>query len=206
MSRFINPVTQYGDSALDPLIDGKLFFFESGSATLKDIFSDVNESIPLANPVILTGDGSVPNIFYSGSARVKLTDRDEVQRWDRDPVGGDSGAGNNFSDWNNLTIYSIPDYVIGSDSNIYCSFINNNQSNDPVSSPAAWEQVEFIGIFNLNITYAINDIVKASDGNLYRSIAGGNIGNDPISTADWTAAVDITGTDLALTQATALSF
>lgn len=205
MPRSVNPVPQYLGDDGNPLAFGKMFYFESGSATLKDLFSDEDLSIPASNPRILTGSGRLPNTFYSGSVRQKLTDKDEVQFFDVDPVtSGTSGGA--FEDWNSVRTYNIPDYVIGSDNNIYRSSINANENNDPVSSSTAWEQVEFIGIFNLNITYAANDIVKGSDGNLYRSLAGSNIGNDPTSTAAWTAAVDITGTDLALTQATALSF
>lgn len=206
MGRYIDPRTQYFDDSGQPLIAGKVFIFESGSALNKDLFFDVNLNIVAPNPVTLSSSGRMPNTFFSGSARAKLTDADDVQFWDIDPIETTSGGQGGFPDWNAASIYNIPDYVIGSDDKIYCSFINANQDNDPVSTPAAWEQVEFIGIFNLNVTYAINDIVKGSDGNLYRSIAGGNIGNDPISTNDWTAAVDITGSTLARTYASALSF
>lgn len=209
MGRYIDPRPQYLSDDGDPLIEGKVFIFESGSATLKDIFFDTSREIPAPNPVILSASGRMPNTFFSGTAKATLTDSDEVQFWSIDPIESTSSGQGGFPDWNAITVWEIPNYVIGSDDNIYCSFINDNQDNNPLTTPTAWEEVEFTSIWNPNITYGITprpDTVKASDGNFYKTIAGGNLGNDPISTAAWTAAVDITGTDLALTQATALSF
>lgn len=181
MGRFINPVPQYSGDDKEPLIDGKLFFFESGSATLKDVFADVNESIPLSNPVILSGAGRVPNIFYSGSARVKLTDSDEVQIYDRDPVETSSSGQGGFPDWNSVSIWNIPDVVVGGDERFYISLTNGNQGNDPTTSPLNWSEIKFTGVFNVNETYEIADIVQASDGLLYVSKSNGNLNNDPLT-------------------------
>jgi hypothetical protein len=184
MTRFINPVPQFGDDAGQPLPEGKLYFFESGSATLKDIFNDVNRSIPQANPVILTGAGRVPNIFYDGSARVKLTDSDDVQIWDRDPVGGESGEGQ-FSDWNSLTIFDTSD-IVREDGLFYISLTDNNQGNSPSASPINWSQIKFIGAYNTNETYSIGDIAQGSDNLLYSSKTNGNLNNNPTTdTTNW---------------------
>ena len=45
----------------NPLISGKLFFFESGTNTDIDTFSDVALAITNTNPVILTAAGRQPN-------------------------------------------------------------------------------------------------------------------------------------------------
>ncbi len=87
MARFRSIGIQYLDGAGDPLIDGKLFFFESGTTTPKDTFADINETILNTNPVILSGEGRQPNIFFTGSARGILTDSDDVQIEERDPIG-----------------------------------------------------------------------------------------------------------------------
>lgn len=180
MSRYTDPRTQYFDSAGDPLVKGKLFFFDSGTSTEKSTFSDISETKANPDPVILTADGRVPNIFFTGAARVKLTDKNSVQLFDVDPVGGDTAAGQ-FSDFDNQTIYGSRAIVIGSDGNYYSSLSSGNQSNDPTTSPAFWLQVEFINIFNTNRTFGLNETAKASDGLLYRSLVANNTGNDPAS-------------------------
>ena len=72
-SRYQNPRPQYLDISGDPLLSSQLNFYETGTLTRKDTFADVDLTIVNANPVLLAADGSVPNIFYGGSARVILT-------------------------------------------------------------------------------------------------------------------------------------
>jgi hypothetical protein len=180
MARFGNPVTQYLDDAGNPLINGKLYFYESGTTTLKDTYSDVNLSIANPNPVLLSGSGRMPNVFFNGTARVVLTKNDDTQIWDRDPVGGEAEEGV-FSPWNLLTVYNVPDIVVGSDGNFYISITNGNQNNDPTTSPSNWTQFRLVRVWNTNETYEANQIVEGSDGLLYTSTVGGNVGNDPTS-------------------------
>ena len=185
MSRFANPATQYLDDAGNPLVSGKLYFFESDTDTPKVTYADVNLSIANTHPVILTGSGRVPNIFFDGTARVKLTDSDDVQIFDKDPAGGDD-AGGNFDEWSPLVIYSENSIVAGSDGNFYISFISGNEGNDPTITPSAWQQIEFINIWNTNVTYDIGDTVKAADNLFYVSLTEPNQGNDPTSSpSDW---------------------
>ena len=185
MSRFANPTTQYLDDAGNPLVSGKLYFFESDTDTPKATYADVNLSIANTHPVILTGSGRVPNIFFDGTARVKLTDSDDVQIFDKDPVGGDD-AGGNFDEWSPLIIYSENSIVAGSDGNFYIPFISGNEGNDPTITPSAWQQIEFINIWNTNVTYDIGDTVKASDNLFYIALTEPNQGNDPTSSpSDW---------------------
>jgi len=66
MGRYIDPRPQYYDDAANPLASGKVYIYTSGSAVLKDIFSDINESIPADNPVILSASGRMTNTFFSG--------------------------------------------------------------------------------------------------------------------------------------------
>lgn len=186
MARYVDPRPQYFDNAGAPLVEGKVFIFESGSNTLKDIFRDVNESIAAENPVILSASGRMPNTFFSGSARGKLTDADEVQFWDIDPIGSSTGEGA-FSDWNAETIYDIPDIVVGTDDRFYQSITNGNQGNDPTVDLVNWSEIKFIGVYNANQTYSINDVVQGSDGLLYKSNTNSNTGNNPVTdSVNWT--------------------
>lgn len=178
MARFGTIGTQYFDDAGDPLISGKLYFYESGTTTAKDTFADVNLSIPNANPVLLTAAGRQPNIFFNGSARVVLTTSAGVQVEVRDPVGGESQQGA-FSDWNTVTIYNKQDIVIGPDGLYYVSITDGNQGNDPTTSAPNWTRVSFLKTWNVNETYSVNDLVQASNGYLYVSTINANLGNDP---------------------------
>lgn len=179
MARFGSIGTQYFDNAGDPLIEGKLFFFESGSTTDKDTFSDVGlaQDKLNENPVELSAAGRQPNIFFSGSVRVVLTKNDGTQIEVRDPIGGE-GLEGSFAPWNALTIYNKPDIVIRNDL-FYISIADANQANDPVLSPINWSQIKFLGVYNTNQTYVIDDIAQGSDGLLYISRTNGNISNDP---------------------------
>ena len=188
MSRFGSLGTQYFDDAGDPLVSGKVHFFEPGTNTAKTTYADVNLTIPNANPVLLTAAGRQPNIFFSGSARAILTSGDDVQVEVRDPVGGDDSDGA-FTDWNADTVYNIPDIVIGSDGNFYLSITDGNEANDPTASPVNWTQIRFIRVWNVNETYSIRQIVQGSGGLLYRSLTDSNTGNDPIADlANWGSA------------------
>ena len=185
MARFENPVPQFGDDALDPLVSGKLYFYDSGSNNPKTNYADVNLSIANSNPVILSGSGRLPNVFFDGTAKVRLTDSDDVQYWERDPVGG--GAEGAFSDWDALTSYGLHDIVEGSDNNFYLSLSTNNQGSDPVSSPTNWSQIKFVGVYNVNEVYDLHDVAQGSDGLLYISQANSNQGNPTTDSTKWGA-------------------
>ena len=136
MARLVPAFEQFFDSAGNPLVKGKLYFYESGSSTLeRETFSNSDNTISNANPVILNGDGRAPNIFGGGSYRVVLTDRDDVQILSRDPVGGDTGT--TFgADWNSTTTYGLYD-VIREDGQYWISESTGNIGNNPSSDSGA---------------------------------------------------------------------
>ena len=174
------------------LVNGTLTFYETGTTTLKTVYSDVNLGTPIANPVSLGSLGEEPNIFFAGSARVIGKDSDGVQVFDRDPIGDDAAVGE-FGAWDSNTVYAINDLVTGSNGNRYRSLQNTNQGNDPTLSPGAnqyWEHIKFIPTWNNTISYALNDFV-VKDGSIYRSLGGSNLNNDPATDdGNWTVAID----------------
>lgn len=196
MARYSNPVPQILDSVADPIPGAKLFFFEPGTTTEKDTFSDSGLTTPNTNPVIADSNGRYGDIFLDGIYKVVQQDAsgtptgfDGVTIWTRDPVG-DTTEGQ-FQLWLNDNIYNIPDLVLGSDDNYYRSLIDSNQGNDPTSTPSAWEQIEFERIYNANIPYGLGDRAIGSDGMLYFSMIASNLNNNPVTetTADnWRAA------------------
>jgi DNA-binding beta-propeller fold protein YncE len=174
MARF-GDFDQYLDNAGDPLAEGKLYFYESGTTTPKITYADINNSIPNTNPVLLSAAGRQPNIFFNGVAKVILTDNDDVQIAVRDPVGE---TGTNFGDqWVATKIYNATDVVLGSDGVFYRSLINGNQGNNPVTTSGSWTLLYSVE-WNAGITYQVGAVVTY-DGEQYQSLQSSNLNQNP---------------------------
>ena len=170
MARFGDLDTQYFDDAGNPLVNGKVYFYESGTTTLKNTFADVNLSIPNTNPVILTAAGRQPNIFFDGVAKAILTSNSDVQILVRDPVGE---TATDFGDeWVATKIYGANDVVLGSDGVYYRSLVSGNQNNNPVSTTNFWTLLYSVE-WNAGITYQVGAVVTY-DGEQYQSLQGSN--------------------------------
>ena len=174
--RFTNPVPQYLSNIGLLLPGGKLFFFESGTSTGKDTFNDPDGDTANTNPLIIDGAGRVPNCFYDGAAKVRLTDANDVLIWERDPVLA-GGGGFSFADYNSVTTYSQGDIVMFND-RLYQSKTSQNQNNQPDTSLTQWEEIEFNRVYNSTTTYILNDIVTDAGFN-YRSLNASNTNNTP---------------------------
>ena len=138
MSSFGN-LEQYFDAAGNPLINGFLYFFESGSNnTEKTTFADSDQKIENTHPVELKADGRQPAIFFTGSARVILTTLNGLgEQLDfQDPVGGDTGF-TYGSPWLDFRTYAEGD-VARFDNVYYQSLSNGNIDNQPDISPTFW--------------------------------------------------------------------
>jgi len=182
MARF-GDFDQYLDDAGDPLVQGKLYFYESGTTTPKTTYADINNSIPNTNPVLLSAAGRQPNIFFDGVAKVILTDNNDVQIAVRDPAGE---TGTDFGDaWVATKIYSALDVVLGSDGIYYRSLVNGNQNNNPVTSTGYWTLLYSIE-WNAGISYKEGSVVTY-DGEQYQSLTNSNLNNNPsTSPSNWT--------------------
>ncbi len=85
--RFSNPNYQFFDENGDPLAGGKLEFFESGTSTPQDTFSDDALTVPNTNPKILDSAGRAGDIFFTSSDyKVVLKKADDTVVWTADPV------------------------------------------------------------------------------------------------------------------------
>ena len=178
MARVLDAFTQFFDGNGDPLVSGKLYFYESGTNnTDKATYADISESIPNTNPVILDGEGRCPNVFGTGAYNIVSTSSDDIQIQQFDPViaGQDAGA---FAPWNSASVYAEGDIVTASDGKYYRSLVASNQNQDPTTSPDKWEELKFIGVWNTNSVYEIDDIV-VHNGLLYESLTDANTGNTP---------------------------
>ena len=182
MARFGEINAQYFDDAGDPLSSGKIYFYETGTTTLKDTFSDINQTIANTNPVVLTAAGRQPNIFFSGTAKAILVDKNDVQILVRDPVGQTASV---FGDgWVATKIYSADAVVLGSDGQYYRSLAAGNQNNDPTSTSGYWTLLYSVE-WNAGITYQVGAVVSYNNIQ-YQSLQNSNLNNNPSSaTAYW---------------------
>tara|TARA_R110000782_G_scaffold224221_1_gene311202 strand:+ start:2884 stop:3873 length:990 start_codon:yes stop_codon:yes gene_type:complete len=177
MARLSNPVPQILDSNGNPSGGAKVYFFEVGTTTPKNTYSDAGLSIANANPVVTDSAGRLPSTFLDGNYKVVAKDADGVTLWTRDPVGETSTG--QMSLWVNDQVYNIPEIVRGSNDSYYRSLIDNNQGNDPISDAVNWERLRFGRVWNASITYAATDSVYFTDGNLYLSLLSTNLNQNP---------------------------
>jgi hypothetical protein len=181
MARF-GDFDQYLDNAGDPLVSGKIYFYESGTTTFKTTYADVNNSIPNTNPVILTAAGRQPNVFFDGVAKAVLTNSSDVQIAVRDPVGQTESA---FGDqWVATKIYNATDVVLGSNGIFYRSLTNGNQNNNPINTSGFWTLLYSVE-WNAGISYSTGDVVLYGTTQ-YQSLQDSNLNQNPSTvTAYW---------------------
>lgn len=84
-SRFVAPFFDAG-SGIKPSDGSQLFFYETGTSTPKDTYTDSAATTPNANPVIADSTGVFSDIFITGTYKVVLKDKNDVQTWEADPV------------------------------------------------------------------------------------------------------------------------
>lgn len=86
-TRFVAPVFDTGPGS-KPASGAKLEFFKTGENEQKDTFTTAAADIPNSNPVIADSNGVFPDIFISGTYKVILTDKNDVQTGfgEKDPI------------------------------------------------------------------------------------------------------------------------
>ena len=179
MARFGDLDTQYFNDAGDPLVNGKVFFFESGTTTPKPTFADVNFTIPNAHPVILTAAGRQPNIFFQGTAKAILATSAGVQILVRDPVGETSATFGN--PWIASKDYNANDVVQGSNGDFYVSLVNGNVNNNPVTTTGSWTFLYSVE-WNQGTTYKVGSVVTY-ETIVYQSLQNANLNQNPSTQA-----------------------
>ena len=187
MSRNVDPVPQYLDSSGLPLAGGLMYYYDSGTTTLKNTYSDSAESIANTNPVVLDAAGRLPSVFYSGAARQVLKTSADVQLWERDPVSSIDAASFGAS-WDSLTVFSV-NAVVSYNDKLYVSIANTNQNNIPASDATNWTRFDLVKRWNTNETYDVRDPVIGTDATIYLSVTSNNQGNDPTTDggSNWAA-------------------
>ena len=149
-----------------PLENGEIDFFESGSSTVrKTTYSDAAETIPNANPLVIRGDGRVPDVYGSGTYRIVVRTSTGIQILARDPIGGDQGL--TFgADWSATIVYSETD-VVRDDGRYWQSITDNNAGNQPsIDGGINWIELPFTDI--ANNTASLRNVIVGS-GQTYDS-------------------------------------
>lgn len=77
------------DSTGSPLSGGKVYFYEAGTSTPKDTYTDDSEGTANSNPVILDANGQADIWLGSGFYKITLDSSSDVQQWSVDNVSGD---------------------------------------------------------------------------------------------------------------------
>ena len=90
--RFVMPFADVGPG-ISPADGAKLEFFEAGTSTPKDTFTDQALTTPNTNPVISDPKGLFGSIWLSDDAayKVVLSDRTGSQIWEADPIDETNG-------------------------------------------------------------------------------------------------------------------
>ena len=89
--RFLLPRATAFDANGDPISGAKLEFFESGTSTQQNTFSDDALTTPNTNPVIADSAGRFGDIFLiTADYKVTLSDADDNVIWTADPVRSES--------------------------------------------------------------------------------------------------------------------
>lgn len=191
-------------SGAAPLENGEIDFFESGSSTVrKTTYSDVGETIPNSNPLIIRGDGRVPDVYGTGNYRIVVRTSTGVQILSRDPVGGDQAL--TFGDdWSATQTYSESD-VARDNERYWQSLTNNNANNQPSTDGGTnWAELPFdkisenidnidnlyesgISDWNPAIDYQAGAWARSTvDNAVYGLLPAGDPTNEPsASPADW---------------------
>jgi hypothetical protein len=84
-TRFVLPFASVGNG-ITPEDGALLTFFDTGTSNKRTTFSNQAGTTPNANPVKADLNGIFPDIFVIGIYKVTLTDKNNVQIWEADPV------------------------------------------------------------------------------------------------------------------------
>jgi hypothetical protein len=181
MARFGSLDTQYFDDAGNPLVSGKIYFYETGTTTPKNTYADINYTIANSNPVILTAAGRQPNIFFDGVAKAILTKSDDTQILVRDPVGDTASTFGNA--WIASKDYNANDVVQGSNGEFYVSLVNGNVNNNPVTTSGYWTFLYSVE-WNAGTTYNLGSVVTYNTI-VYQSLQNANLNKNPSTETSW---------------------
>ena len=133
--RIIEPFTQYFDDNGDPLAYGKIYFYETGTTTLKNTYSNENLTSANTNPVVLDSSGRIGDVFGSGEYKAILKNSAGTTIDTFDPIGDLSVIGSYFENWSSTKSYGRGAIVYKTaPPNYYYSLASSNLNHDPTGA------------------------------------------------------------------------
>lgn len=110
---------QFFDDNGDPLVGGKVYFYEPGTSTLKTVYSDSNGNTALSNPVVLDSAGRT-QIFLDGYYKVVMKDANDTLLDTIDNVSAQFYQVTSSNQWvsqtaSNLTFASANQFTLSGD-------------------------------------------------------------------------------------------
>jgi hypothetical protein len=103
MALFYLPQSSAFGQHVIPSDGAKLYFYESGTTTPKTVYSDPAESVAHTQPVVANSSGRFAAIFLSGTYKVVLKDKNDVQIWEEDGLGVSGSAFRLLGDFDSST-------------------------------------------------------------------------------------------------------
>lgn len=161
-NRFTLPLSQDLDGSGDPYAGGKLYFYETGTSTPLDTYSDSTLSTANANPVVADGNGRFDDIFMkTQDYKVVLKTSTDVTIWTADPVSGTATA----TETKGADIASAAETDIGGSSGQYVEVTGTVTITSLGTSDAGVRRiVRFKGI--LTLTYNATSLILPGDANI----------------------------------------
>lgn len=190
MGRLITAHNQYDLDDGSVASGCKLYFYVSGDVTTpKTTYSDSALTTPNTNPVVVDAWGRQPDIFFSGTAKLRVHDANDVLLYEIDPIyadetGGGGGGGAEDDDpwtWYDATVtYAANDIVVDRTSRKWYRASVGSNTGNALTNTTYWVEMGPIHIWNGVHTFAANDFAYYS-GLLYRSKLDANTNQNPIS-------------------------
>lgn len=180
--RISNPIHQHftkGSITRAPLSRGQLFFYEPGTTTDKDVYSDEDATTAYTNPIALDDIGFEPDIWGIGAYRVVLKSSvDTSSRLQSDRTMTLSDRDDAFSLWKSTTTYSAGgNNIVTFSGKFYISIQAGNLNQAPSTQAAFWTKFHLLKQWNTNETYGAGSPII--DINIYYTAIDTTTGDTP---------------------------
>ena len=161
-NRFTLPLSQELDGNGDPYSGAKLYFYETGTSTPLDSYSDSTLSTANANPVVADANGRFGGIFLkTQDYKVVLKTSADVTVWTADPVSGTATA----AETKGSDIASAATTDIGASSGQYVEVTGTTTITALGTTDAGTRRiVRFMGA--LTLTYNATSLILPGDANI----------------------------------------
>jgi hypothetical protein len=162
MGLHVDPRSSAFGQNVRPSDGALLYIYDAGTTTPKATYSDSDETIPQAHPVVADGSGRFPAVYVGpGNYKMILRDKNGVLQYEEDNLtgglganaikwqgdfdsstnGGDYPSGGNQGDWYRVTEEFVLNAASGSHQLYLGDFIVSNKAS-PTATGGDWEIVK----------------------------------------------------------------